>query len=464
MKKVFGIAALLLAFVACNKVETEIAPVEQPSLIKAEGITITAMLAPKTTDTKAVTDGVDKITVTWAAKEHIAILYEVSGTKYVADAEIKSVDASGAATIEFTVESGTPDNTACTLVYPAAAAKDDHTGIKDAATLLAAQNGTLSANLDVRVGEGAIQTTTPGLDVTTQPAAQFAIFKFTVRKADGTTVISASPLIICTGGWHYTITPASATDEFYVALPAVSGQRVIFNATDGSNNTYTCSKDGVSFDAGRYYQSTLKMREIWYREMGDGLKWASCNVGATVTADYGDYFAWGETDPQYSCQSPQYWKYVWKDGKSPGYSLGTYFDADYTRYNVSGKTVLDLADDAARANWGGSWRVPTEAEWKWLLDNCTWEWKTNYEGSGINGMLVTSNIIGYSSNSIFLPAAGEWNSSSLYDKDSYGDYWSSSLKEDSSASASMVYFDETYKEGQWYHSRNCGLSIRPVRE
>lgn len=100
----------------------------------------------------------------WAVNEHIAVLYEVSSTKYVADAEITAVDGSGTATITFTVDGGTTNDTPCTLVYPLSAAKDDHTGVKDAATLLAAQVGTLSANLDVRVGAGTIQTTTPGPD------------------------------------------------------------------------------------------------------------------------------------------------------------------------------------------------------------------------------------------------------------------------------------------------------------
>ena len=97
MKKVFGIAALLLALAACNK-ETEITPVEQPS--DSKGITITATLAPKTADTKAVADkGDDKITVTWAVNEHIAILYDKDGAQ-VTDATITAVDGTtGAATI-----------------------------------------------------------------------------------------------------------------------------------------------------------------------------------------------------------------------------------------------------------------------------------------------------------------------------------------------------------------------------
>ena len=132
--------------------------------------TITAQLAAKLAYTRGdATD--DLTTMTWAVGEHIAILYKVSGTKKVADAEITAVDGTtGAATITFKVEDGTPDNTACTLVYPYSAAKDDHTGVKDAATLLAAQDGTLSANLDVRVGAGTIQTTTPGLTVRHHPA------------------------------------------------------------------------------------------------------------------------------------------------------------------------------------------------------------------------------------------------------------------------------------------------------
>ena len=233
--------------------------------------TITAQLAAKLAYTGGeiadFTDATDDLTtMTWAVGEHIAILYEVSGTKKVADAEITAVDGTtGAATITFTVEDGTPDNTPCTLVYPYSAAKDDHTGVKDAATLLAAQDGTLSANLDVRVGEGTIQTTTPGLTVTTQPAAQFAIFKFTTQSVPGEggslQNTNMTELTVTTGGQDYVITPASATSTLYAALPAVSGQTVSFTATDGSN-LYAASKAGVSFDAAKYYQSTVKMGKV----------------------------------------------------------------------------------------------------------------------------------------------------------------------------------------------------------
>ena len=267
MKKVFGIVAMLLALAACNKIETEIQTTDQ-----AEGITITATLAPKTAVSKAVSDQTTYIEAEWAENEHIAILYEVSSTQYVADATITAVDGSGTATISFTVEAGTPDNTACTLIYPAMLTdgettvyNDDLSGVKDAATLLGEQDGTLNANLDVRVGDGTIQTTTPGLTVTTQPEAQFAIFKFTTQSVpDANSSLqntNVTKLTVNIGGQDYVITPSDATSTLYAALPAASSQAVSFTATDGSN-FYAASKDGISFTAGKYYQSTVKMGKV----------------------------------------------------------------------------------------------------------------------------------------------------------------------------------------------------------
>ena len=262
MKKVFGIAALLLALAACNK-ETEITPVEQPS--DSKGITITATLAPKTADTKAVADkGDNKITVTWAKNEHIAILYDKDGAQ-VAEATITAVDGTtGAATISFTVVSGTADNTACTLVYPAKLSdgtttvyNDEKTGVKDAATLLAAQDGTLNANLDVRVGAGTIQTTTPSLTVTTQPEAQFAIFKFTLS---GPSIDATHPLVIKDNASNKTITtvtPASSASSVYVAMPAAASKAYKFVVITADNKYI---KSGTAtIEAGNYYQTTLTM-------------------------------------------------------------------------------------------------------------------------------------------------------------------------------------------------------------
>ena len=279
MKKVFGIAALLLALAACNK-ETEITPVEQPS--DSKGITITATLAPKTAVTKAVADnGDNKITVTWAEHEHIAILYTVGSTKKVADAEITAVDGSGAATISCTVDGGTTNDTPCTLVYPLSAAKDDKSGVKDAATLLAAQDGTLNANLDVRVGEGTIQTTTPGLTVTTQPAAQFAIFKFTLS---GPSIDATHPLVIKDNASNTTITtvtPASTATSVYVAMPAAASKAYKFVVITADNKYI---KSGTAtIEAGKYYRTPLTLEPRYPLDLRSAT--AEWDLGAVVCDD-----------------------------------------------------------------------------------------------------------------------------------------------------------------------------------
>ena len=270
--KLFFMAALALMTAACSNDDNDLTT---PQPQKAKGITITAQLAPKTggADTRAVSEDAvnNKIVSEWAVNEHIAILYEVSSTKYVADATITAVDGSGTATISFTVQAGTPDDTPCTLVYPLSAAKDDHTGVKDAATLLAAQDGTLNANLDVRVGAGTIQTTTPGLTVTTQPAAQFAIFKFTLQDLSAAAK-SATEFKVSDGSGNVmtTVTSTSASGELYVALPVMAAGTYWFNATIDSKPYIAKATTAAATVAGKYYQTTVKMATIGDVILSDG--------------------------------------------------------------------------------------------------------------------------------------------------------------------------------------------------
>ena len=260
--KFFLMAALALTFAACSNDDNDILNPAQTA--KGEGITITATLAPKDAGatTRKVSEGTNEIVAEWAENEGIAILYTVGSTKYRTDARITSVDANGVATITFSVQSGTPDNTECTLVYPKGAAKSDNSGVKDYAEWLASQWGNLTADFDVRVGAGKIKTSTPSLDVTTQPAAQYSIFKFTVKNSDASATIDVNTLTITIGAQNYVITPSSATSELFAALPPVSGQTVSFSATGSDSRTYVFSKDGVTFTAGNYYQSTLKMAKL----------------------------------------------------------------------------------------------------------------------------------------------------------------------------------------------------------
>ena len=120
------------------------------------------------------------------------------------------------------------------------------------------------------------------------------------------------------------------------------------------------------------------------------------------------------------------------------------------------KTVLEMSDDAARQIWGGDWRMPTEAEYSELINNCTWTWNSNYNSSGIAGYVVSGN-----GNSIFLPAAGDRYGTNLYGQGSDGDYWSSSLGTDYPCSGRDLDFNSSNKSMNSYY-RYRGRSVRAV--
>lgn len=186
-----------------------------------------------------------------------------------------------------------------------------------------------------------------------------------------------------------------------------------------------------------------------YVDLGLSVQWATCNVGATKPEEYGDYFAWGETE---SKEVYDWSTYKWCSGSY--YTLTKYCTSS-SYGTVDNKTTLDLSDDAARANWGGNWRMPTRAEQGELREQCTWTWSSQ---NGVNGYKVTSKING---KSIFLPAAGYRRSSSLLVAGIYGDYWSSSLDPGNPASAYHLSF---YSSGVGWDANNryYEQSVRPV--
>ena len=187
-----------------------------------------------------------------------------------------------------------------------------------------------------------------------------------------------------------------------------------------------------------------------YVDLGlpSGLKWATCNVGANVPEEYGDYFAWGEVEPK---EEYNWSTYKWCNGSN---DTQTKYCTNSSYGTVDNKTVLDKEDDAAAVNWGGVWRMPTDAELIELRTECTWTWTTQ---NGVNGYTVT----GPNGNSIFLPAAGYRSSSGLYYAGSYSFYWSSSLDTDSLDYVYNLVFGSSYVS--WSGTtRDYGHSVRPV--
>ena len=192
-------------------------------------------------------------------------------------------------------------------------------------------------------------------------------------------------------------------------------------------------------------------------DLGLSVKWATCNIGANSQEEYGDYFAWGETETKSG-----YSRSTYKWCKGANNKLTKYCPSDKTdSWDGSGcpdnRLNLLLEDDVARAKWGGKWRMPTDAEFKELLDNCEKEWITC---NGVEGGRFTSMKNG---KSIFLPAAGSLDGTDLYSAGFVGGYWSSSLSTIFPNFAWGLYFNSGIV-GTHFYPRYAGLSVRPVSE
>ena len=188
--------------------------------------------------------------------------------------------------------------------------------------------------------------------------------------------------------------------------------------------------------------------------MPSGTLWATCNVGASSPEEYGDYFAWGETEPK----SVYYWStYKWCNGTE---ETLTKYCTDSSFGTFDGMTELVPADDAATANWGGEWRMPSNDQIVELWLNTTSTFTTQ---NGVKGRLMTSEING---KSIFLPATGYRIGTSLYGTGSYGYYWSRWIHGDKPNRAEYMNITDDYIYTTPYGSsdgRFEGQSVRPVR-
>ena len=198
--------------------------------------------------------------------------------------------------------------------------------------------------------------------------------------------------------------------------------KTVYNDTS-ETTTYVESASGVAQGGHEYV------------DLGLSVKWATCNVGANKPEDYGYYFAWGETSTK--------WTYSESNSKTYGKQM----------YDIKGKSKYD----AARANWGGTWRLPTKAEMQELIDKCNWKWMTH---NGVKGYKVT----GPNGNSIFLPAAGYSYGSSLSYAAIYGGYWSSTSSGYGGDYACELYFYSNFHGMRNYSRCIFGRSVRPVIE
>ena len=234
------------------------------------------------------------------------------------------------------------------------------------------------------------------------------------------------------GQFTSNISGLQSNTTYYVRAYATNSQGTAYG-TQKTFTTETSGGGGSGGDSGETITGTIGGHDYVDLGLPSGTKWATCNIGATTPEGYGNYYAWGET----STKS----EYTMENYRTLGANISN---------DISGNSSYD----AARANWGGSWRMPTYGEMKELKNNCTWTWTTQ---NGVNGMRVT----GPNGNSIFLPAAGYCSGSSRYGVGEYGYYWNSFRSETTPTQASCLHFYSGY-HGTPLVSRSCGHTVRPV--
>lgn len=187
-----------------------------------------------------------------------------------------------------------------------------------------------------------------------------------------------------------------------------------------------------------------------YVDLGVSVYWAKNNVGATRPEDYGDHFAWGETEPK-----------------------SVYNASNYT---FSGSTI-EPENDAAYVKWGKDWRMPTSNEVLELYNNCYFVWTNSYNNTGVAGFIVykakqdsdkgriirstgiPSDIYSIDDTHIFIPQAGYGeNPGNFYNAVTF---WTTAL--DGSNRAGIFYSTGTNLIPLFYLQRYMGSTIRPVR-
>ncbi len=182
-------------------------------------------------------------------------------------------------------------------------------------------------------------------------------------------------------------------------------------------------------------------------DLGIGVKWACCNVGARTPEEYGGYYAWGELTTKSEYTVGNYEHNVYDS------------DGDWTGYSFLGDHIGGTAYDAARARWQAPWRMPTAEEMRALATQCTSTWTTQ---NGVKGR----KFVGPNGNSIFLPATGGFYGNGHYDETKEGCYWSDTFVPgtmgDTYAYGMYIYDGQTLWDFEF--SRDNGFTVRPVAE
>ena len=248
--------------------------------------------------------------------------------------------------------------------------------------------------------------------------------------------------------WHY----------YYTLGSFSSFLRELSPNTTYYVRAYASTRHGTGYGNEESF-TTIGFEDHDYIDLGlpSGLLWATCNVGANTTEEYGDYFAWGEiqSKDRYNWNTYLYYESAEEYGENRLIKYYDHYDRFDWNWVSDSLTILLPEDDAATVNWGNDWRMPTKAEWEELKNHTTVTWTTQ---NGVYGKLFTAS----NGNSLFLPAAGCRHGSGLNNAGSRGYYWSSSLY--TNEQSAWYYSIGSSNNYLSYNYRDYGQSVRAVRD
>ena len=468
-KALFIMAAALMTMTQCRKQET------MPVTPSANTIkmTVTAGSGAKTdinTETGAIT---------WSAGDK---LYVSDGTNWLGSLTLVGEGGSAQGTFTGSIAGIDESETTCHFFYLGHDnGMTEPTGTAAVNISFAAQDGTRAGAMKYHTGYGSTDVTVQDgeyagyvimdtkiaiahINFTTDGTMAYTgsvtmggtgIFNTLSVSPDGSTFTGSGDEGITigngggtTGERYVTLIPTETADVLNVAFTGDATGSMTFAKGIHENKFY-----GMSEAIAVTLEAAGPTHE--YVDLGLSVKWATCNVGASTPEDYGWYFMWGSTTNGGDSNC------IW--ATCPGNGGNSSSDASaFDTWKSSNLTnnVLNSDVDAASVNWGGGWRMPTTGEWQELYDNTTREWTGNYNSTGVAGRIFTSKTD--SSKSIFLPAAGYRDGTSV---DFVGDicfYWSSLFKSSEPSFAYNLYLTSSYFSPQYISHRCCGCTVRPV--
>ena len=367
---IYLLAALFLTATACTNEDTALdssaVEKEQP-IIKTYTMTVNASKGEDIATTRDLALVGSTLNSTWKTGETVKVYNALS-------VELGTL----------TAQSDGPNTTLSGTLSGATISEDDALTLKFHSPSYTTQTGTLeyiAANCDYAIATVKV-TAVSGGNVTTKAASfanQQAIVKFTLKdKADnGATSLSASKLVVTVGANSYTITPASANNELFVAIPGFSGQSITLNAIVGSK-VYIYTKSGVAFTNSQYYTRGVQMTHQGTIEIGKLIGQNGCVYDNAAAAETAGTTAAGMI------------AYVGNASDCTNGLAIALADEDGVKSLEGAKNAAKTKNETSLPVVGGTWRVPTKADWEHMLTACGDSYdEPNWTTTGLRGKLQT---------------------------------------------------------------------------